>query len=95
MKKLIGRFFCRIGFHAWEKDPSEKEPIKNTGHHIGFWSRGIQKGVRHCTRHSCGCSQKVHRQGWCGIGGENPGWKKLNNPQLESRIDSLPGILQG
>ena len=82
---------CKFGIHDWEKEPSHKELIKETGLHLVFFSEGIQKGVRKCTNPSCNATQKVYRTGWIGNGGEGGKWKKLDS-EAEKRIDSLPTL---
>jgi hypothetical protein len=80
---------CRLGIHAWEKEPSHKEFFRSTGIHFFFFSTGVQKAVRKCTRHGCCATQKVTRSGIVGAGGHGSGWKKLSKSK-EAHIDSLP-----
>lgn len=91
MKKLLGALACKYGWHAWEKDPSQKDIVKGTGVHLAFWSEALQKATRHCTRHGCKCSQKVYRHGLCGPGGSGSRWKRLRLAK-EKQIDSLPNV---
>lgn len=80
---------CRWGHHKWEKEPSCREKIRETGRHLLFWSEGVQKAVRRCTRAGCAATQKVTRCGFVGAGGEAGLWRRLS-PEEERHIDSLP-----
>lgn len=86
---MLKKLLCRFGFHSWEKEPSKKELIRSTGIDFVFWSSGIQKGVRACTRQGCRAEQKVVREGWLGCGGTSEKWKRLSK-RTERYIDSLP-----
>jgi len=78
-----GNTLCLFGLHWFEKEPSEKELIKETGSHKAFWSEGIQKGVKHCVRSGCPATKKVWRTGWVGIGGKGTRWKKRQRDEME------------
>ncbi|MEK7647073.1 MAG: hypothetical protein AAB378_01695 [Patescibacteria group bacterium] len=85
----IGGFLCSFGLHKFEKEPSVKELIKETGLDFVFWSEGVQKGVKNCRRDGCEVTKKVWRKGMVGSGGQAGRWKKLDERQ-ELYIDSLP-----
>lgn len=85
--KKIGTVLCRLGLHAFESDPSEKELLRATGLNIVFWSEAIQRAARQCAR-GCGAKQRVYRVGLCGIGGTSGKWQKLDN-ETSQYIDSL------
>ena len=89
IREMVKCALCRLGIHLFEKEPSQKELIKSTGLHVLFFSEGMQKGTRVCTRVGCGATQKVWRCGWVGVGGQGTPWKELT-PEHEAYIDSLP-----
>ncbi|HEU5114244.1 MAG TPA: hypothetical protein VFT82_00585 [Candidatus Paceibacterota bacterium] len=86
---MFSCILCLIGLHKWESDPSHKELIKETGIYLVFWSSGVQKGIRKCTRPGCAKTQKVMREGFVGVGGQAGKWKPLS-PSRERHIDRLP-----
>ena len=87
----FGRFFCGLGLHRLEKEPSRRDVVKNTGIDVAFFTSGIQKAIKVCTRDGCAEQRKVWREGWCGVGGIGTRWRKLSS-QKESYINSLQGI---
>ena len=86
---MLGKILCKLGLHRFEREPQSKELIKGTGAHMAFWSEGIQKATKQCTRPECGFVCKIWRKGWLGAGGKAGRWKKLSENQ-ERYIDSLP-----
>jgi hypothetical protein len=89
ISEVVGVILCRLGLHVFEEEPSHKELVKNEGVDLMFWTKGIQKGTRFCTRKSCKIKQGVYREGWVGTGGNADGWKNLRSDK-EAYIDSLP-----
>ncbi len=90
---MLGKILCSLGLHRLEKEPSQKEIVKGTGVHFFFFSEGIQKGIKKCTRKECQVQVKVYREGLVGTDCPNPTWQRLD-PEKEAFIDSLPGVFQ-
>jgi len=89
--KLLGTVLCGIGLHVFEKEPVRKDLLKNTGVDFVFWTSGVQKALKTCTREGCLAEKKVWREGWCGAGGKGTRWKSLSS-RKEAYIDSLGNI---
>ncbi len=85
----VGIFLCKLGIHAFEKEPSRRDLVRHTGIDVLFVSSAIQRGVRKCLRHGCPAEQRVYRTGWCGAGGSTGRWKKMS-PAKEQAICSYP-----
>lgn len=88
---LLNRFLCAVGFHSFEKEPSRMDIVKTRGINFIFWTFGVQKALKVCTRKGCPAEKKVWRDGVCGAGGISSKWEKLNS-QKETEIDRMSDL---
>ena len=91
---MLGKLFCCLGLHEWEKEPSHKEIIKDTGINFAFSSAGLQKGQKRCLRLGCMTTLNVWREGFLSTAifpSSSGPWRKLGRKK-EIEIDRLANL---
>lgn len=63
------KIFC---IHKYGK--MQKEPLKMVGPDILFWTYATQDGYKICEK--CGKRKRYQRSGACGMGVEEPRWRR-------------------
>lgn len=72
-ERLPDSFWCRIGWHTYEREPGLQFFLRSTGLNVLFATSGVQVGIRRCR--CCDKRKFVYRTGWFGMGGSATRWK--------------------
>lgn len=88
----LSKLFCALGFHKWEKDPSEKtNPRYEEVPLLAFISYTSQNGIKNCERNGCQ-EQLFVKRGGIRTKEQNKiddfKWQKMNEREKQCYIDN-------